>query len=132
LRVSAFKISEKETAPGEILERLRQFNLRNGFVTGIGGLEYAEIGVYNPVTKTYQVFKHRSIGDGILEVGSLQGNRLLKPDGELSLHLHVVIGDEEGVSTGHLLTGVVKLMLEIFAREVDEDLSKTFTQRGLK
>jgi predicted DNA-binding protein with PD1-like motif len=132
LRVSAFKISEGETIPGAILERLRQFNLRNGFVTGIGGLEYAEIGVYNPATKTYRVFKHRSKGNGILEVGSLQGNYLLKPDGELSLHLHVVIGGEEGVFTGHLLTGVVKPMLEIFAVEVDEDLSKTFTHRWLK
>jgi Predicted DNA-binding protein with PD1-like DNA-binding motif len=132
LRVSAFKISEGETVPGAILERLRQFNLRDGFVTGIGSLEYAEIGVYSLKTKTYQVFKHRSKDSGILEVGSLQGNYLLKPDGELSLHHHVVIGGEEGVFTGHLLTDIVKPMLKIYVVEVDEDLSKTFTHRWLR
>jgi len=39
LRVLAFKISEGETIPSAILMRLRQFNLRNGFVTEIGGLQ---------------------------------------------------------------------------------------------
>ena len=78
------------------------------------------------------MFKHWFKDSGIFEVGSLQGNYLLKPDGELSLHLHVVIGGGEGVFTGHLLTGVVKPVLEIFAVEVDEDLSKTFTHRWLK
>ncbi|MGB9828131.1 MAG: PPC domain-containing DNA-binding protein [Thermosphaera sp.] len=132
MRVQAFKISEGETIPGAILERLKQFNLRNGFLTGIGGLEYAEIGVYNPESKTYGVFKQKAATNEILEVGSLQGNYLLKPDGELSLHLHVVVGSGKGVFTGHLLTGVVKPMMEVFAVEVDTDLSKIFTHRWLK
>jgi len=132
LRAQAFKIAEGEEVSGAILSRLKEFNLRNGFLTGIGGLEYAEIGVYNPATRSYEVYRHRAGSGEILEVGALQGNYLLKPDGELSLHLHAVIGSGKGVFTGHLLTGVVKPMLEVFAVEIDTDLSKIFTHRWLK
>ncbi|MEM1705204.1 MAG: DNA-binding protein [Thermosphaera sp.] len=129
MRIMPFKLSEGDIIPDALIEKIKEEGLRNGFVTGIGGLASAEIGFYNPLSKEYEIIRLEGSDREILEVGSIQGNYMVKPNGEVSLHLHLVLGAKKSAYTGHLIRGIVKPLLEVFLVEVDSDLSKVFTHR---
>ena len=78
----------------EIVENLKRFceesGVRSGAVSGIGATNRAVIGLFKTATKEY--LSHEMTGD--LEITNLTGN-ISTMDGELYLHLHVTLSDEE-------------------------------------
>lgn len=102
--------------------------LRGGVIVGIGGFEYAEIGYLDPATGKY-VSRELRASETILEVTSMLGNYLVKPDGSISIHLHVTLATPSGVHGGHLLRGVAKPFIEAFLIEVGQGVLEVFTHR---
>ncbi len=95
-------------------EEIRRLGLRNGAISGIGGLEEAIIGVYDGEKYNEILIKPRE--PFIIEVGSLLGNYSYNDKG-LHIHIHVVLATytEEGykVYAGHLIKSRVKPFVEI-------------------
>ena len=97
----------------EIFESLREFAAREGIrsagFTGIGSIDEAELGFFDPATLTYS--RRRFEGDH--EIGSLTGN-ISFLDGAPFPHGHLVLGGRDFVAhTGHLFRAVVSVTCEI-------------------
>lgn len=95
-----------------------------GTVEGIGGCDLVEIGIFDPVAKTYVVHKR----EGMLELVSLIGN-LTEKDGKPFFHLHAVFAynDENGkpqTLSGHLLKARIGLTAEIVVTAIDTRVSR--------
>lgn len=102
--------------------------LMGGVIIGIGGLEEAEVGYLDPSSGKY-VSKKLEKTDTILEVTSLTGNYLVRPDGAISIHIHVNISTPAGVVGGHLLKSKVYPFLELFLFETGASVRDTFDHR---
>jgi predicted DNA-binding protein with PD1-like motif len=89
---------------------VREQNVRGGWIVGLGGLAWAELGFYDLKAQEYQWKKL----DMTLELTSLTGNIAWK-DGEPALHLHANVGDAGlQVYGGHLKQAEVAGTVEIF------------------
>lgn len=102
--------------------------LVGGVIVGIGGLEEAEIGYLDPSTGKY-VSKRLEKSETTLEVTSLMGNYLVRPDGAVSVHIHVNLSTPSGVMGGHLLKSKVYPFLEVFLFETGASVRDTFDHR---
>ncbi len=84
--------------------------VRAAYITGIGALKRAVVGVFNMDTKEY---KANEIV-GFTELTALCGNASVM-NGESYIHLHATLADEEGHAFGgHLNEGIVGATAEIF------------------
>ena len=101
--------------PGEeIIQSLTGLSKTSGIVGatffGIGALDFAELGYYYPDRKQYDKRKF----EGQHELLSLSGNIGFAPDGEIAVHAHVVISDNNFICHGgHLFQGRVSVVAEI-------------------
>ncbi|MGC8954327.1 PCC domain-containing protein [Desulfurococcus amylolyticus] len=129
MRIIPVKINEGDVVHRSIEEYIRRNSLKGGIITGIGGLMEAVIGFYSPESKTYLEKRIKSSGS-VIEVASLQGNYLVKRNGEVSIHIHVVAGFENTTVAGHLIHGTAKPMLEVFLIEIGEVVGETFIHRA--
>ncbi|MFA6528463.1 MAG: PPC domain-containing DNA-binding protein [Candidatus Gracilibacteria bacterium] len=94
--------------------------IRAGAVTGIGALSKAEVGLIDLKTKQYKTKKF----EGIYEVISLTGNVTMM-DGQVRLHLHVALGDEDlNLIGGHLFHGEVGVTCEVIITKLDMDIGR--------
>ncbi|WP_312407074.1 DNA-binding protein [Rhizobium sp.] len=83
-------------------------------LTAIGAFSTATLGFFDFKTKTY---KEISV-DQQTEVLSAIGDLATGDDGKASLHMHVVLGFEDGSTKGrHFIKGTVHPTLEIIVRE---------------
>ena len=90
-------------------------------VTGIGGTDDVEIGVFNMETKNYD----RRVLSGTHEITSLTGN-ISTMNGETYTHLHMTCAGADGeVAGGHLLRCVISLTAEIFLQVVAGCVDRT-------
>ncbi len=102
----------------DLLESLKDLLSKTGFeigyITGIGGLEKAKIGIFRGTG--YDEIHVEPLENHVLEVASLQGNFVKSPSGEYFPHLHIVIArSEKEVYGGHVLKGcIVNPFLEVF------------------
>jgi len=128
LRIIPVRVGEGSIVHKAIEEAVKANELRGGFITGIGGLREAVVGFYNPEANTYVQERLEASGE-VLEVASLQGNYLVKSSGEVSIHIHAVLGSRDRTIAGHLVNGVVKPILEVFLVEVGDEVRKTFMHR---
>lgn len=91
----------------DILQTLTNFarerGIKSGFiVNGIGALEKASIGFFDPNKKVYL---SNEVGE--CEIISLSGNIVFK-DGEPFFHMHIALGNREGqVFGGHVNEGCI-------------------------
>src|SRR5690554_3601357 len=85
----------------EIVETLKHFcqykQIKLGWVYGIGAVNQATIGLYEPAAKQY----HSKELSGDYEITSLLGNISTK-DREIYLHLHINLSNLEKTYGGHL------------------------------
>ena len=108
----------------EVREGLLAFasanRLRDAHFTGIGAFSEVTLGFFDPGQKQY---KNIPIKEQV-EVLSFTGN-ILQSDGKPSLHVHVVVGKEDGTAHGgHFLAGHVWPTLEITLSELPVDLRR--------
>jgi len=106
----------------EITDLARREGIELGTVSAIGAVRRARIGYYDQEARVY---REREL-PGPREICSCLGNISLK-DGEIFAHLHVVLADGEGgTSGGHLCPGSI-----IFAAECRiEELRGRRLERG--
>ena len=88
----------------------REHGISSGFFFGIGAVKDPKIGYYDVFTKEY-VEKTLS---GEFEVISLVGNITLDEDGNVIVHAHISLGDNQyRVYGGHLIQALVSVTLEL-------------------
>lgn len=90
-------------------------------VTAIGAFSRAVIGFFDWQQKEYR----RIPVEEQVEVASLLGDIVLSPQGERSLHVHLVLGRRDGSAlAGHLMEGLVRPTLEVIVTESPAHLHK--------
>ncbi len=117
----------------DVMNSLRKFceeqKMGAGFFTGIGALQYAEIGLFSEEDKRYAMNKIEKP----LEIANLTGSVAMAENG-LVIHAHATLGDEKGrVYAGHLAKGIVSVTCEIFLTVLEDELKRKEDERtGLK
>ncbi len=83
-------------------------------LTAIGAFRTATLGFFDFATKAYKEIPV----DNQTEVLSAIGDVAVGDDGKASLHMHAVLGFEDGSTKGgHFINGIVHPTLEIIIRE---------------
>ncbi|MFP4662565.1 MAG: PPC domain-containing DNA-binding protein [Halanaerobiales bacterium] len=112
----------------EIVSTLKNFcgenNVKLASVSGIGAVDNAEIGLFD--TKNKEYYSKKLSGDH--EVTSLSGNVSTK-DGEIYLHLHINLADEEyNTKGGHLSSAVISGTGELVIDIIDGIVEREFNE----
>lgn len=108
----------------EIVSSLKQIcsenNIKAGIISGIGATNKANIGIFNPETKIYK----KEEVSGNFEITSLLGN-VSEMNGEVYLHLHIALIDEEFKAIGgHLDSAIISGTLEAVIEILDGELER--------
>lgn len=115
--------------PGdEICESLLEVSMREKLeaaeISGIGALNYFNVGTFNTQTKNYYINEFK----GSYEIVSLTGN-LTRMNGRPCLHAHFAAADKNGnVVGGHLNKAVIANTAEIFLHVIPGTLNKKFNE----
>jgi predicted DNA-binding protein with PD1-like motif len=108
----------------KIIETLKALCERDAiggaFFSGLGGVNEAEIGHFDPALKDYTWAKL----SGPREIVSLTGN-ITKIDGRPFIHAHIALGDNTfAVRGGHLKEAVVSMTCEIILTRFRDDIGR--------
>ena len=107
-------LDEGEEAFGAITRFANEQKITGASLTAIGAFRKATLGFFDFATKTYKEIPV----DSQTEVLSAIGDIAVGDDGKASLHMHAVLGFEDGTTKGgHFINGVVHPTLEIIIRE---------------
>lgn len=109
----------------EAFECITAFAEREGVtaasITAIGAFRAATVAFFEFQTKNYRKIPVEVQS----EVLSMLGDVAVDDAGEVSLHLHVVLGFEDGSTKGgHFLEGYVRPTLEVVLRETPVELRR--------
>ena len=107
-------------------------DIRLGIVSGIGAVDKATVGLFNPATKKY----FSATLEKYFEVTCLTGN-ISQMNGEVYLHLHATLADIEHKSFGgHLnaatVSATAEIWIDIVEGSADRQLSETVGLNLLK
>jgi hypothetical protein len=118
------RIDKGEEIVTKIKELCEKENINLGFISGIGATDNLEIGLFNTKTKQY----YPSTLNGLYEITSIMGNVTTK-DGEIYLHLHINVSDEDNNTYGgHLNKCYVSATAEIIINVVDGNINRKFDE----
>lgn len=107
-------LDEGEEAFHAISRFAQENEIAGASLTAIGAFRSATLGFFDFTTKKYREIPV----DSQTEVLSTIGDVAVGDDGKASLHLHAVLGFEDGSTKGgHFIRGVVHPTLEIIIRE---------------
>ncbi|MEC9488226.1 MAG: PPC domain-containing DNA-binding protein [Halanaerobium sp.] len=112
----------------EIVAALQEFcqqeEIELGWVQGIGAVGQATIGLFETAKKEY----HSIQLQGDHEITSLCGN-ISTMDGEVYLHLHITLADDEyRLRGGHLSSAVISATGELVVGVIDGRFSRQFSE----
>lgn len=111
----ALRLDPGDEIVAQVLAVAEKENVTFASVTGIGGTDDVEVGVFDMAKKSYNRFAFT----GTHEITSLTGN-VNTMHGETYTHLHITLAGADGrVVGGHLLRCVISLTAEIFLRVTD-------------
>jgi len=114
-------LDQGEEAFKAIADFANRERLDGASVTAIGAFSSAAVGWFDPAEKKY---KSIDVSEQC-EVLSLIGDIAQGDDGKSSLHLHAVLGLQDGsVRGGHLLSGTVRPTLEVVISETASHLRR--------
>jgi predicted DNA-binding protein with PD1-like motif len=103
-------LDQGEEAFKSITEFAEREKITGASVSAIGAFSQAKVGWFDFAAKTY---KRIAVSEQC-EVLSLLGDVAKGDDGKASLHLHAVLGLQDGTMRGgHLLSGAVQPTLEV-------------------
>jgi predicted DNA-binding protein with PD1-like motif len=113
-RTFVLVLDQCEEAFKSITEFAERERITGASVSAIGAFSQAKVGWFDFAAKMY---KPIAVSEQC-EVLSLLGDVAQGDDGKASLHLHAVLGLQDGtVRGGHLLSGVVQPTLEVTITE---------------
>jgi predicted DNA-binding protein with PD1-like motif len=114
-------LDQSEEAFKAITDFAIKESISGASVSAIGAFANAKVGWFDLTAKVY---KPVTIGEQC-EVLSLLGDIARGDDGRASLHLHAVLGLQDGsVRGGHFLSGVVRPTLEVTITETAANLRR--------
>lgn len=126
-RVILTKLDEGENIHQALARILQDQDIRLAWIQGLGGLRWARIGYFDPVRSVYKHVDVEARGDTVLELASLVGNAVKGPNDEFHIHIHVVIGLEDGrTMAGHLIDSTVEPLAEILITELAGDYRTSY------
>nr|WP_308592909.1 DNA-binding protein [uncultured Criibacterium sp.] len=97
-----------------------KYDVKAGFVTGIGAVDQCSLGVFDVPSKVY----HKNVFEGTYEVASLVGN-ITQMDGKPYTHLHIVLADKHGNAFGgHLNDSRISVTMELFIKVIDMKIDR--------
>lgn len=110
----------------EVIASLKEFckvsGVKLGAIMGVGAADRITIGLFNTITKEY----HNIELVGEYEILNTTGSITTK-DGEIYLHLHITLGDEEYKSYGgHLNECWISGTCELTIDAADGEINRTF------
>lgn len=110
-----------EEAFGAITKFAEKERLAAASLTAIGAFERAKVGWFDLAKRTYKPIEIARQCEGL----SLVGDIAIGDDGKPSLHLHAVLGLEDGTTRGgHFLEGIVRPTLEVTVNETPARLRR--------
>lgn len=122
-KVLVLRLDIDEEVVASILKAAEYYKIPSGIVSGIGAVNFAEIGLYDTSKKKYIKTTLREP----LEIAALNGS-LSKKDGSPYAHLHVVFGDSNGRTYGgHLDRAIVSATAEIFVQINPEPIERSYS-----
>jgi predicted DNA-binding protein with PD1-like motif len=120
-RVFVLILDQGEEAFKTISEFANREEIDGASITAIGAFSKAKVGWFDLAAKKY---KPIAVNEQC-EVLSLIGDIAQGDDGKASLHLHAVLGLQDGtLRGGHLLSGAVQPTLEVTITETVEHLRR--------
>lgn len=113
----------------ELLSFAREQSIKSAWLSGLGGLSWAEIGFYNLPSRKYAWRKL----DELLELTNLSGNIAIQ-NSQPILHAHVTVSNSDFMAYGgHLKEALVGGTVELYLRPLDMEIERTEDQdTGLK
>jgi len=116
------RIDKGEEIVTSLSHLCKKLNIKSGTIIGIGATNKITIGLMNTETKKYQ--SKELTGDH--EITPLVGNITTK-DGEVYLHLHITVcNDEHQALGGHLTSAVVSATFEGVIDIIDGEITREF------
>ncbi len=114
----------------EVIASLKQFCSNSGVglgsIMGLGAADRVTIGLFNTITKEY----HNTELAGEYEITNLTGNITTK-DGEIYLHLHITLGDEDyRAHGGHLNECWISGTCELVIDAIDGEIGRVFDEHS--
>ncbi|HLR34822.1 MAG TPA: PPC domain-containing DNA-binding protein [Tissierellales bacterium] len=112
----------------EVVTKLKEFckeqNIKLGWIKGIGAVNKIKIGIFKVDEKVYYTKELR----GDYEITSLLGN-ISTMDGEVYLHLHINLSDDEYKTYGgHLDSAIISATGELVIEAIDGIVDREFNQ----
>jgi len=112
----------------EVVTKLKEFckeqNIKLGWIKGIGAVNKVKIGIFKVDEKVYYTKELR----GDYEITSLLGN-ISTMDGEVYLHLHINLSDDEYKTYGgHLDSAIISATGELVIEAIDGIVDREFNQ----
>jgi uncharacterized protein len=90
-------------------------------LTALGAFEYAKVGWFDLESKKYRPIHINEQA----EVLSILGDIAVGDNGRPTLHMHTVLGLEDGTTRGgHLMEGIVRPTLEVVVTETEQHLRR--------
>ena len=111
----------------EVVAALKNFcrenGIRAGYLIGIGATNQATVGLFETGTKTYRSRELK----GDYEIAPLAGN-ISTMNGEVYLHLHANLCNQESVAGGHLDKAIISATCEIVIETIDEKIDREYDE----
>jgi predicted DNA-binding protein with PD1-like motif len=120
-RTFAVVLQTDDEAIGCLLQFAVKERIGGAQVSAIGAFSRAQLAYFDWETKQYRPIPVQEQ----VEVASLSGDIAIGPDGRPSVHVHAVLGRQNGSAVaGHLQQGLVRPTLEIIITESPSHLCK--------
>lgn len=125
-KICFYRLLEDEDLVEGIKKRAEESNIKAGMLIVIGSLKETILGHYKDG-------KYKSVRvDGPVEIASCMGNVAIDENGEVIIHAHAVVSNEEGVAFGgHLMkdshVGVMAELMIIEAKDIT--LQRVFDEK---
>ncbi len=118
------RLDRGEEIVGKLKEFCKDKNIKLGWIKGIGAVSQAKIGIFEIDSKVY----HTKELKGDYEITSLLGN-ISTMDGEVYLHLHMNLSDNEYKTYGgHLDSAIISATGELVIEAIDGIVDREFNQ----
>ena len=118
------RVDKGEGIAAAIRELCEKEGISCGVIHGLGAADRVELGLFRTDIKKFVGHTY----EGMYEIATLNGN-ISRMDGEVYLHLHAVIGNEENEARGGpLVEARVSATAEIVVTSFDGDAGRKFSE----
>lgn len=118
------RFSKGEKLVESLTAFIKEHKIKAGWLTGLGGVQGAEVGFYNLEKQEYEW--HSSVS--LAEITNLSGNIAWQND-EPVIHIHITLSDDKlRAYSGHLKELVVGGTVEINLTVFDKKLERKFDE----